>query len=78
MADTCRTCGQPIQWAQTVTGKTMPVDVLPCTDGNVILSHPDDPREPMRAFVLKRNEFTTLDRYTSHFATCPDAGSHRR
>jgi hypothetical protein len=70
----CKSCGAPIRWVKTATGKAMPLDANPTPKGNVIIvkgvaqiggDHPDLlPGEALR--------------FTSHFATCPNASQHRR
>jgi hypothetical protein len=68
----CRSCGAAIQWAITEAGKKMPLDYVPDPNGRVVFVD----RERVR--VLGAEELTTAQRYTSHFATCPHAGEHRR
>lgn len=58
----CRSCGEPILWVRTAAGKMMPLDAVPRVDGNV-----------MREFADGSRLY-----YVSHFATCPNAASHRR
>jgi hypothetical protein len=62
----------------TTRGKTMPVDAEPDPDGlltldtlasGVVLAAHDSPGQP---------GLFTQDRYTSHFATCPEAARWRR
>lgn len=73
----CRSCGAPIEWAQTEKGgKKMPLDFDPKPGGNVVvIGHQagDYGMTPVARYV-KNGEG---DR-TSHFATCPDAKEHRR
>lgn len=69
----CRTCEAPIVWVESQsTGKPMPMDLTP---------------DPKGAFVIiggKARRATDEDktlhrpRFTSHFATCPDADQFRR
>lgn len=71
----CRGCGADIEWAR-LNGKPHPFDVNPTLNG----SH---------ELIDLATEVTTLARYvpaserreqrlvTSHFATCPNAGSFR-
>jgi hypothetical protein len=75
--DHCRSCGRPIIWCLTTRGKTMPVDAEPDPDGlltldtlasGVVLAAHDSPGQP---------GLFTRDRYTSHFATCPQAEGWR-
>jgi len=49
----------------------MPVDFEPNPEGNIVL-------ENGVACVLAKGEVTDQPRYTSHFATCPQAKVHRR
>lgn len=73
MSALCRGCGAAIVWTETEAGKSAPIDAAPNPDGQVVLSQPDDPREPMRSRVLKKNEQAPMPRYTNHFSTCPKA-----
>lgn len=81
----CRSCGQEILWGLWPTsGKKMPVDATPDMrppdrgGGKVVLSL------DRRANVLKLAKFDPQqhdekrNRYTSHFATCPNAAEHRK
>lgn len=71
MADNkCRSCGTEIEWARTVRGVPIPLDIEPDDDGNLVLVNgvaratiPEDRGRPLRI---------------SHFATCPQSGSWRR
>lgn len=73
----CRSCPQQIRWAITAKGKRIPLDPDPFDDGNVTLElvagvwhatvHGDPASIPADA-----------KRFISHFATCPNAGRHRR
>lgn len=81
MTATCRSCGAEVIWTVTAaTGSRMPVDVQPTEDGNVVLA--PDPKgppiayaAPVGALLIEEDDGT---RYTSHFATCPHADTHRR
>ncbi len=74
----CSSCGAEILWAESKNGFAMPIDPTPVEDGNVVLHAPDDPRESPLARVLKKGEHAPMPRFTSHFATCPDAAEHRK
>lgn len=77
----CRSCGAPIRWVLTRTGKRIPLDRQPDPDrGNV---RPVEQYEgEVRAHVL-----TTVDAeaaradgellWVAHFTTCPNADQHR-
>jgi hypothetical protein len=58
----------------------MPVDAQPNPEGNVTLSLGSIALGSHRALVWGKGERIPFDltRYTSHFATCPNANSHRR
>ena len=68
----CRSCEALIIWAETATGKRMPIDERPTAKGNLVYvsgvarAATDEDRRLKRPL------------YTSHFATCPDAPMFRR
>jgi hypothetical protein len=73
---TCRSCGAEIEWVETMSGKSMPLDV-----GEA----PSEARHGVFAVVAgKARTYTDADRKlarerrTSHFATCPDASDWRK
>ena len=72
----CRSCGAPIKWARTPKGRRIPLDPDPVPDGNIVLrggvAHVDGPAAG--GFF----DDGAGERYVSHFATCPNARSHRR
>lgn len=74
----CKGCVDHVVWANTPTGKPMPVNVVPGPGGNIELvrSH----RGSMFARVLSEEEARSRGRalFKSHFATCPSAGVFRR
>ena len=75
----CRACQAAIVWATTSTGKAMPVDAAPSPDGNVLLLPTVDHK--FVAVVVGKEEAeksAAVERYKSHFATCPSAASFRR
>lgn len=75
----CRSCGAEIRWVTMPGGKQMPVDVAPHPEGNIAI-HSDG----LRAAVLTVSELNDLGTlanerlYRSHFASCPNAASHRK
>jgi hypothetical protein len=77
----CRSCGAPIRWAVTVNGKRMPVDDQPTPGGNVS-TVPNGAGPGLLLALVHPPGQTTLDadepRFTSHFATCPNADQHRK
>lgn len=68
----CRSCGQQIRWAKTHNGKPMPLDAVSDPDGKIIVIN--------GVTVMADTVTVTPDtpRYTSHFATCPNAAEHRK
>lgn len=67
----CRSCGAPVLWVvMAPSGKWNPLDEAPRADGNVI-------EEGGRARIATAEDQGSV-RYASHFATCPNAGQHRR
>lgn len=73
----CRTCEQEIVWALTERGKPIPIDPNPRADGNITL-HSLAGADQQIAHVLGADEAASGPTYVSHFATCPDAETHRR
>jgi hypothetical protein len=76
---TCRSCAAPILWAVTADRRSMPVNLEPDPDGNLDLLWVSPGMQP-RVLVVDPAQPTLDDgpRYTSHFATCPNADQHRR
>jgi hypothetical protein len=77
----CKSCKAPVRWAETDSGKSMPVDAEPNTRGNIVLL--ERGTEPPRATFpdageLGRRRVEGEPVWISHFATCPNAGGHRR
>lgn len=76
----CKSCHASIVWCETEAGKRMPLDAEPSLSGNtIVLGLGPDARTP-RVRVLSAIELPASSgpRYTSHFATCPQAAEHRR
>jgi len=77
----CRTCRAPIVWAETTTGKKMPLDPAPVVGGNVVptaLVAASGFGETPVVRVLRGAEQHVGATWQSHFVSCPDAGQHRR
>ena len=66
----CGTCGAEIRWCRTHSGAAMPIDAKPTKV--VVLRHVEG-EGGSKAWIGD-----TVDGFTSHFATCPDAKSWRR
>lgn len=67
----CRSCDAPIVFARTIKGRRIPLDAEPNdTTGNIEL------RQGI-AYVVTDARDPDTHRYTSHFATCPNAGDWR-
>lgn len=60
----CASCDADIIWSITMSGKAVPLDAKP----EKRLVYQD----------LERTRVAVEDTYTSHFATCPNAGQHRK
>lgn len=83
----CDTCGAPIFWSATISGKKMPIDAEPTPEGLLVILPPkDDLPKSLGTAVDFRVGTDAVNkmlaegcpRWTSHFATCPDAQEHRR
>ena len=75
MADVCRSCKAPVLWAVTERGRPMPVDPDRVPNGNLNLLDDEHGGAPL-AVVVKPDP--AVERYVSHFATCPQRGDWRR
>lgn len=72
----CKTCGGEVLFAQTISGKSMPIDAAPVKHGNIALEETDT---GLVAHVLSPKALANAaERYISHFATCREAAQHRR
>lgn len=81
MSEHCRSCGAPVTWAIVGHGgKYMPLDTEPTPDGIVKKVGELDNGLPV---VEVDDGPSLLDdgterRFTTHFATCPDADGWRK
>lgn len=76
----CRSCGADILWAEWKEGQKHPIDAVPDNrplpkGGKFILMIHDG---KLRAAIPVTAVPRTRNRYTSHFASCPNASEHRR
>lgn len=69
---TCNSCGAEIQWLATCNGKSIPLDVTPAEDGNLVIV------DGVARVIKKGQDPQFKVRWKSHFATCPNAARHRR
>lgn len=67
----CSTCGAPVHWGVTASGRRMPLDPGPDEGGDLVL-------EDGRFVAFEPLLHGDVPRYVSHFATCPDAEQHRK
>jgi hypothetical protein len=79
----CRSCDAGIFMAETPKAKMMPVDIVPDPDGLVVIGDRQLPDgTPIIERIESKGQLSMLmgdeERYTSHFATCPDAEQWRR
>lgn len=78
----CKSCGAAIEWVKTTAGRLMPLDpdrqVLRLAPKGETMLVTDDGRIIRGALGEGPAPFGTDTGRTSHFATCPGAGQHRR
>ena len=67
----CKSCGAPIVWGRTSSGKRIPLD----TKTEMRFYFWDDDAETGHTVSNRVRQVCT---YVSHFATCPDAAKHRK
>lgn len=72
----CRSCKAPIIWALTPRGKRIPLEPNP--NGNIVLDRIPFTGD-LGATFLHPGQTVDEDhiRYVAHFATCPNAATHR-
>jgi hypothetical protein len=74
----CRSCNAAIRWVTTEKGKGHPLNPDPDAGGNVVFV---GPTEQGAVHFMTKDEMaapTSRPRYTSHFATCPQARTWSR
>lgn len=81
----CRSCGAPIRWREHHRTKRLaPIDAEPVTAGAGDLVLLNGGRYAVGLAVLELGDVVELGddgapaRFTSHYATCPDAARWRR
>lgn len=74
----CRTCGEPVKWVMTTTGNRMPLNPMPDPDGNCYVDRWDQGMPVVVVAVNSAIPGAIPIRYTSHFATCPQADKWRK
>ncbi len=73
----CRSCHAPIAWVKMAgTGKSNPLDPEPSPKGNIVVSDLGAAAVGVSEADRLRAEGYSL--YLSHFATCPNAKSHKK
>ena len=77
----CRSCRAAIIWAETVNGARVPIDEGPDPNGIIVLEE-EGRRTPLARYLTKEQREQPPakgeERFTSHFATCPNSEQHRR
>ena len=71
MSALCKSCGAPIRWVSSTTGKAMPLDAKP--EKRIVVRRSVDTRNGEHYDVGD-----VVDTYVSHFVTCELANQHRR
>ena len=73
----CRSCGAPMLWVTMhPSGKPNPLDPTPVEWGNIEVRDGLQTTSKYGRVVPQGEREGKL--YTSHFATCPNAGEHRK
>lgn len=78
----CKSCRAPILWVvAAASGKRMPVDAEPTAEGAVLVLNPPDAApvgHVLSGDALDMAREGCPERvHRSHFATCPNADTHR-
>lgn len=72
----CRSCGAPMIWTVTSSGRRMPVDAEPSSLGTFALEEEGD--LVLAVLVPNAAQDTSGQLHMSHFATCPQADDWRK
>jgi hypothetical protein len=70
----CGSCRAPVVWVITAAGRKMPVDAVPVDDGDFYAGE-DGRYTKVQPFG---DAPEGVDRFTSHFVTCPDRDEWRK
>lgn len=70
----CRACHARILWVKTSSGRSMPLDAVPTSDGNVLLDDEGIAHVQGQSSSLFPGD--TL--YMPHHATCPNVEEFRK
>jgi len=74
----CSSCGRPVEWAVTGTGKGIPIDPGARADGNIARQGSRVANALLVKVLRKGESHADPLRFVSHFATCPNADKHRK
>jgi len=74
----CRSCKALMFWVLTKNGKKMPIDAKPDPNGGLVVTLKADGELHAEAYMSSEPTHHGRNRYTSHFATCPNSSQHRR
>lgn len=76
----CRTCGATVRWVTLDSGRALPLDPHPTVRGNVRVDEATGRATVLDAEAMRSNTLsaTPSPLYVAHFATCPDAATHRK
>lgn len=73
----CRSCGAPIVWGVTKSGKKMPLDERPEKRAVMVEAYlPDDEETSGSTWYYRApdsDHVAIVDTFVPHFASCPDA-----
>jgi hypothetical protein len=74
----CRSCKDPIVWViWPRSGKRMPIDAIASKTGDIVVTHKKSENKLHAEKFDPASHPPPRKRYTSHFATCPNASEHR-
>lgn len=77
--DRCKSCGANLRWIKTKNGKYMPCDAEPImfAEGGASIYITEE-GSVVRGTECEKDSDGAKVGYISHFATCPNAGKHRK
>lgn len=75
MSAKCSACQAPIIWLKTTNGRSMPLDVTPNPEGNVVIK---DGLAVVLGGVEAADPLIGERRFMPHWSTCPHAAEFRK
>ncbi len=74
----CKSCGAAIWWVRMPSGAIMPLQAEPSASGNIRITGEREGETLAETLTALEAANYEGDKYTSHYADCPDAQRFRK